>query len=80
LQTKNPNLGKIWSDLDGKMLLYFMAIWNILRTFGIFYNYLVHFVFIWYIFSGFGMFSQEKSGNPERCTVRVLEAGSKKSS
>jgi hypothetical protein len=26
------------------------------------------------------MFSQEKSGNPERCTVRVLEAGSKKSS
>jgi hypothetical protein len=27
-----------------------MAIWNILRTFGIFYDHLVHFVLIWYIF------------------------------
>jgi hypothetical protein len=25
-----------------------MAIWNILQTFGIFYDQLVHFVFIWY--------------------------------
>jgi hypothetical protein len=28
----------------------FMAIWNILPKFGIFYDHLVHFVFIWYIF------------------------------
>jgi hypothetical protein len=28
----------------------FLAIWNILRTFGIFYDHLVHFVFIWHIF------------------------------
>jgi hypothetical protein len=41
-----------------------MAIWNILQTFGIFYDHLVHFVFIWYIFSGFGIMYQEKSGNP----------------
>jgi hypothetical protein len=27
-----------------------MAIWNILRPFGKFYDHLVHFVFIWYIF------------------------------
>jgi hypothetical protein len=27
-----------------------MAIWNILQTFGIFYDPLVHFAFIWYIF------------------------------
>jgi hypothetical protein len=27
-----------------------MAIWNILRTFGIFYEHLVKFAFIWYIF------------------------------
>jgi hypothetical protein len=27
-----------------------MAIWNILWTFGIFYNHLVHSVFIWNIF------------------------------
>jgi hypothetical protein len=41
-----------------------MAIWNILPTFGIFYDHLVQFVFIWYIFSGFGIMHQEKSGNP----------------
>jgi hypothetical protein len=27
-----------------------MVIWNILQTFGIFYDHLVHFVLIWYIF------------------------------
>jgi hypothetical protein len=32
-----------------KMLLCFMAIWNILCLFGIFYDHLVHIVFIWYI-------------------------------
>jgi hypothetical protein len=46
------------------MLIYFMAIWNILQTFGIFYDHMVHFVFIWYIFSGLDMMDQEKSGNP----------------
>jgi hypothetical protein len=50
--------------IDWKMLIYFMAIWNILRTFGIFYDHLVHFVFVWYIFSCFGTMYQEKSGNP----------------
>jgi hypothetical protein len=34
-QTKNPNLGKFWRALECKMLVYFMTIWNILRTFGI---------------------------------------------
>jgi hypothetical protein len=62
-QTKNPNLGKLWRDLDWKMFIYFMAIWNILQTLGIFYDNLVHFVLIWYIFSGFGIIHQEKSGN-----------------
>jgi hypothetical protein len=28
----------------------FMSIWNILWTFGKFYDHSVHFVFIWYIF------------------------------
>jgi hypothetical protein len=32
------------------MLEYFLALWNILQTFGIFYDHLVHFVLIWYIF------------------------------
>jgi hypothetical protein len=63
-QTNNPNLGKFWRALDGKILIYFMAIWSILQPFGIFYDHLVQFVFIWYIFPGFGIMSQEKSGNP----------------
>jgi hypothetical protein len=42
-QTKNSNLGKFFGDpLDWKMLIYFKAIWNILRTFGIFYDHLVY--------------------------------------
>jgi hypothetical protein len=49
-QTKNPNLGKFCRALDWKMLICFMAIWNILWQFGIFYAQLVHFVLIWYIF------------------------------
>jgi hypothetical protein len=49
-QTKNLKLGKFWSVLDWKLLIYFMSICNILRTFWIFYDHLAHFVFIWYIF------------------------------
>jgi hypothetical protein len=41
-----------------------MAIWNILRPFGIIYSLLAWFVVIWYIFSVFGIMYQEKSGNP----------------
>jgi hypothetical protein len=63
-QTKTPKLGKFWWALDWKMFIYCLAIWNILRIFGIFYEDLVHFVFTWYIFSGFGITFQEKSGNP----------------
>jgi hypothetical protein len=39
---KNSNLGNFWSASDWKILAYFMAIWNFLRTFGILYGYLVH--------------------------------------
>jgi hypothetical protein len=63
-KTKNPNLGKFWWALDWKTLLCYLAICNILRTFGIFYDHLVHFVLIWCIFPGFGITYQEKSGNP----------------
>jgi hypothetical protein len=52
LQTKNP----IWNALDWKMLIYFMAIWNILQTFVILCDHLVHFVFIWYILCQLGTF------------------------
>jgi hypothetical protein len=58
-QTKNPNLGKFWRDLDWKRFMYFTTIWNILWRFGIFYDHWVHFVFIWYIFSSFGTMYQK---------------------
>jgi hypothetical protein len=48
------------------MSVYFMAFWNILRTFWIFYDRMVRFVLIWHIFSCFGIMYQEKSGNPAR--------------
>jgi hypothetical protein len=69
-QTKNLNLGKFLRALDWKMLIYFMAIWNILRTF---YDHLVHFVLICYIFYGFGVTYQQKSGNPanEPSLIRI---------
>jgi hypothetical protein len=47
-KTKNTNLDKSWRALDWKKFKYFMAIWNILWRFVIFYNHWVHFVFIWY--------------------------------
>jgi hypothetical protein len=54
-QTKDPNLGKFCRVLQWKMLVYFMAIWSILR------------LFVIYILWSFGHLSplhQEKSGNP----------------
>jgi hypothetical protein len=71
-RTKNRTLGKFGRALDWKMLLYYIAIWNIWLTFGIFYDYLVHFVIIWYILSGFGIMCQEKSGNPAHANKKTF--------
>jgi hypothetical protein len=73
---QNPNLGKFWSAFDSKILIYFMAICNILWPFGIFYDRLVHFAYFWHIFSGFGFMYLEKSGNPAidiRFRIRALK-------
>jgi hypothetical protein len=72
-QTKNPNLGKFLRALDWKVLIYFVAISNILWILGIFYDHLVQFVFIWYIFSDFGIMHQEKSGNPGLDRRSIIE-------
>jgi hypothetical protein len=66
---QNPTLGIFWRVLEWKMLVYFMTIWNILRSFGKFYGRLALFVFIWYIFSRFGMFGPRKIWQP--CTYEV---------
>jgi hypothetical protein len=71
-QTKNPNLGKFWRALDWKMLISFLAIWNILWSFGMFWDHLVQFVFMLYIFSGVGIMHQEKSGYPGRRPIRSI--------
>jgi hypothetical protein len=55
-QTKNPNLGKFLRALDRTMMIYFMYIGNILRTFGVFYVNLVHTVLICYILCSFGTY------------------------
>jgi hypothetical protein len=49
-QTKNPNLGKFWRDLQSKILVYVTVIWHILRPFGIFCGHLAYLMVIWYIF------------------------------
>jgi hypothetical protein len=57
----------IWVNFGGPywtMWIYFMAIWNSLQTFEIFYGHLVHYVLIWYNFFSFGVMHQETSGNP----------------
>jgi hypothetical protein len=63
-QTKNHNLDNFWRALKSKIQVYFMAIWNILRPFGIFYGLLVILCSFWYISSHFGILYHEKSGNP----------------
>jgi hypothetical protein len=49
-----------------EMLVYFMAICYILRSFGIIFG-------DWYIFSRFGMLYQEKSGNPARAVEKTRD-------
>jgi hypothetical protein len=61
-QTKNPSLGKFRKALDWKILIYFMAIWDILQTF---YDHLVHFVFIWYIFPVWVIFTKKNLATME---------------
>jgi hypothetical protein len=63
-QTKNPNLGKFWRAFELKIVVYFMVIRNILRSFGVFLWPFGNVAVIWYIFPRFGILCLEKSGNP----------------
>jgi hypothetical protein len=64
-QTRNPNLGKFWSVLQWKMLVYFLAIWYILRPSDLFCGHLVYCMVIGFSFPRFGILYQEQSGNLE---------------
>jgi hypothetical protein len=58
-QTKKLNLGKFRRTLDCKMLIYFMVIWNILRTFGISFDRLVHTSVHWVLFPDLGSYTKK---------------------
>jgi hypothetical protein len=47
------------------MLVYFVAIWSILRPFGTFCVPLVYFMVMWYIFLHLVYCTKKKSGNPD---------------
>jgi hypothetical protein len=68
-QTKNPNLDKFCRVMQWKMVVYYMAVWSILRPYVILGGHLVYFVVIWYIFLRFGILYQEKSGNTGHVTA-----------
>jgi hypothetical protein len=59
--------------LKWKVLVYFMALWSVLRPFGIFCGHLVYFGFVWYIFSRFGKLYEEKSGNTGLAARLILK-------
>jgi hypothetical protein len=67
----------IWVNFRGSCnkTIYFVAIWFILRPFGIFRGHFVYFMVIWYIFTVFGMFYQEKSGNLVHVVQGSVHAG-----
>jgi hypothetical protein len=46
------------------MLIFFKAIWNILQTFGPFYDHLIHSAYIWYIFFRFWYHAPRKIWQP----------------
>jgi hypothetical protein len=74
-QTQNPNLGKFWRALDWKMLMYFVPVWNILHTAGIFYDHLVHFVFIWYIFPVWVIFTEKNLATLAALPLNIQSRG-----
>jgi hypothetical protein len=64
-ETQNPNLGNYWKVLQRKMLVYFMAIWSIVRLFNTLYSHLLNLLCVHLVyFPSFEMLGQEKSGNP----------------
>jgi hypothetical protein len=57
--SKNENVAMIYGHL-----VYFTAIWSILRPFGLFYGHLVYFTAIWYILCSFWYVAQRKIWQP----------------
>jgi hypothetical protein len=70
-QTKNPNLDKFWRVLLRKMLVYFIDIWSILWSFGIFYRHFVYFVVIWYVFPVLVFCTKKNPATLQTCLVRL---------
>jgi hypothetical protein len=65
IQTKILIWATFGGPLNGKKFVYSLSIWNILRTFGIFYGHLVIYLQFANPPPRFGILCQEKSGNPD---------------
>jgi hypothetical protein len=64
--------GHIFEELDGKMLIHLIAIWNSLRTYGIFYGHCIGTLCTYSFgtfYSDFGIMYHEKFGNPYVCSL-----------
>jgi hypothetical protein len=57
LHTKTPIVGKFLRTSELKMLVFLMAVWDILQPFGIVYSRLVYFTAVWYSLQPFGIIS-----------------------
>jgi hypothetical protein len=69
---QTPYLGIFWRALKYKMLKYFMALWNMLRSFGICYGHFGKLVEIWYIFLRFGMCRDSSYGSWDRTPIECI--------
>jgi hypothetical protein len=53
--TKYPYFDIFWRALEWKIWIYFVVMWYILWSYGIFCGHMVYFVVIWYILLSFGI-------------------------
>jgi hypothetical protein len=75
-QTKNSNLGKFLGVLRWKVLVYFMAVWYILRPFGTFCGHLIYifYGYLAYVFQFWYVAPRKKSGIPVSDDVAKFSA------
>jgi hypothetical protein len=72
-QTKIPIFAEFWMVLKWKVLVYFMPIWSVLRSFGLSYCHLVYFEFVWYTFPDLVCCTYKvKSGNTAFMTQKCF--------
>jgi hypothetical protein len=74
-QTKNPDLGTFLRVLQLEMLVYYLAVWSILRLFGMFLGHLVYFMIFWYIFPVLVCFTKKNLATLLGSAILVFASG-----